>query len=429
METRHIYSVSEFTTRLKSLITSNFTRISVEGEVSSVSVSGRGHVYFSLQDKSALLSCIVWQSKAPAYRQYIRQGNKIIVNGHLDLYEKGGRYSLIADSIEPSGLGELLLKLQKLRLKLQQEGLFDEARKRPLPGFPRKIGVVTALHGAAVRDIVRTITRRMPSHIVIAPARVQGDGAAAEVIRGMQRLAQIPGIDVIIIGRGGGSFEDLFQFNDEALVRAVVASPVPVISAVGHERDEALTDLAADVRAGTPTAAGQRVVPDRGEVMAGLDAWQQRLVMGLTHRLDTAEMTFDAAFKALLQSARLRIDRADRRMQAANLALMRHNPVEKLKGWDRSLRDTEQRLMRAGSSMLKTKDAVLGQLLAEFRSKDPYGPLKRGYAMLKLQDGTLVRTPGDVSVGQRITGILKNGRLCLGVEARKACERDRTGDG
>lgn len=422
METRRIYTVSEFTTQLKNLVVSNFSRISVEGEISGISVSGRGHIYFSLLDRGALLSCIVWQSKASSYRQYLQQGNKVVVTGRLDLYEKGGRYSLVADRVEPAGLGKLLIQLQKLRMKLQGEGLFDQDRKRRLPIFPRRIGVVTALNGAAVRDIVKTVTGRMPTHIVIAPARVQGDGAAQEIISSMQRLARVAGMEVIIIGRGGGSFEDLFQFNDEALVRAVANSPVPIISAVGHERDESLTDLAADASAGTPTAAAQRVVPERTDLLAELDAMKERLARGLTRRLDTAEMDFDAAFSVLVNAGRTRQERAMQQVHNVSLRLLRHNPTQRLKGREDFLEGLEHRLVRAGHNMLRYKTADVEQARTAFASKDPFGPLRRGYAMLQRADGMLVRSPGDVKPGQRLTGILKQGRICLNVEKIGECE-------
>ena len=422
METRHIYTVSEFTRQLKGIIASSFSRIAVEGEISGLSVSGRGHMYFSLQDQGALLSCIVWQSKASAYGQYIKQGNKVIVSGRMDLYEKGGRYSLVADRVEPAGLGKLLIQLQKLRMRLQKEGLFDQGHKRELPKFPRKIGIVTAQNGAAVRDVVKTVIKRMPAHIVIAPAKVQGDGAAKEIINGMQRLSQIPDMEVIIIGRGGGSFEDLFQFNDEALVRAVAASPVPIISAVGHERDESLTDLVADRRAGTPTAAGQMVVPERGKLMMDLDAVKERLTRGLSRRLDTAEMEFDAIFTDLLNTGRMREQSATRLLQDVSIRLLRHNPMEKLRGRERALSDLEHRLVRAGHNMLKYKTADLEHAHAAFVSKDPFGPLNRGYAMLQRADGVLVRGPKDVSVGNVLTGILKQGRICLNVEKIGECK-------
>lgn len=422
METRHIYTVSEFTARLKNIVESRFNRIAVEGEVSGLSKSGRGHIYFSLQDQGALLSCIVWQSKAATYGQYLRQGNKVIVTGRMNIYEKGGRYSLVADRVEPAGLGELLAQLQKLRMKLQQEGLFDQARKRDLPVFPTKIGVVTALNGAAVRDIVKTVMGRMPTHIVIAPAKVQGDGAADEIIRGMKRLANIPGMEVIIIGRGGGSFEDLFQFNDEALVRAVAASSIPIISAVGHERDESLTDLGADARAGTPTAAAQRVVPERRVLLTELDVFKDRLVLGLTRRLETAEMSFDSVFTKLSHAGMAGYDRAWRQINDVSMRLLRHNPMEKLRGQDRALADLEHRLVRAGYNMLKYQKADLEQVRAVFVSKDPFGPLKRGYALLQRADGVLVRSPGDVKPGNRLSGILKDGRICLNVEKTGECE-------
>jgi exodeoxyribonuclease VII large subunit len=239
----------------------------IEGEVSNLRVHGSGHIYFVLKDAGAQLPAVMWRSTAQRLRFRLEEGKTFLVRGKPSIYQEQGKLQLYVEAIEPAGLGAAALALDQLKAKLAAEGLFGEARKRALPRLPRRIGVVTSPTGAAVRDVIRVIERRFPSSILISPARVQGDGAGAEIAFALKRLWTWPGVDVIIVGRGGGSAEDLSAFNEEIVVRAIAASPVPVISAVGHEVDITLADLVADVRAATPTAAGELAVPERAELV------------------------------------------------------------------------------------------------------------------------------------------------------------------
>ncbi|PIE19994.1 MAG: exodeoxyribonuclease VII large subunit [Proteobacteria bacterium] len=254
-------TVSQLTFRLKDTLEPRFSNLRVQGEVLSARAVSSGHLYFTLKDERAQLPCVVWRSTLQRLPLRVRDGMQVVATGDVQIYPPHGRYQLVIRRLAELGLGDLLARREALRRRLHAEGLFDPARKRPLPLLPRRIGVVTAATGAAIRDILATILRRYPAQVVLYPCRVQGPGAAASIARGVQVLAAHPGVDVLIIGRGGGSLEDLWAFEEEPVVRAVAACPIPVVSAVGHEIDRPLSDDAADVRAATPTAAGALVVP------------------------------------------------------------------------------------------------------------------------------------------------------------------------
>ncbi len=258
-------SVSELTAKLKTVVEHSFQGIAVEGEVSNCRKWSSGHIYFTLKDDGAQLRAVVFRMTARQLKFDLEDGMHVVARGRIGVYEVKGDYQLICDAVEPHGLGALQAAFDQLKRRLHAEGLFDAARKRPLPVLPRRIGVVTSMDGAALRDIVRVLTSRYPAaRIVIRPSRVQGDGAARDLARGLEAVARVPDVDVVIIGRGGGSVEDLWAFNDEVLARTIAACPVPVIAGVGHEVDFTIADLVADVRAATPSNAAELVV-DRAD--------------------------------------------------------------------------------------------------------------------------------------------------------------------
>ena len=282
----HVYSVSELTNAVRNAIEQEFRTIWVEGEVADCSDKG-GHVYFTLKDQGARLSAVLWRTDALRLRFKLTTGLQVIVKGRLSVYVPSGKYQLYAESIEPRGAGALQLAYEQLRRRLQAEGLFAPARKRPLPMLPRRIGIVTSLEGAAIKDIVRVLrTRRAPSEIVISPTRVQGEGAAAEIARAIARLARVPNVDVIIVGRGGGSLEDLWAFNEEVVARAIAACPVPVIAAIGHETDTTIADHVADVRAATPSQGAEIVVRQASEFRDRIANARRQMALLLRSRLD-----------------------------------------------------------------------------------------------------------------------------------------------
>jgi exodeoxyribonuclease VII large subunit len=280
-------TVGELTRRITATLEMEFPDVWVVGEISNFNRHTSGHVFFSLKDERAAIRCVLWKSSAGRLAPEIKDGVEVEVRGHISVFEKQGNYQIYVSSIRARGLGALEIAFRQLKEKLQKEGLFDPARKRPLPRFPRRIGVVTSPTGAAIRDIINILARRWPAaEVVLAPARVQGDGAAAEIVRGIENLNRVGGIDLVIAGRGGGSLEDLWPFNEEAVARAIYASVVPVVSAVGHETDFSISDFVADVRAPTPSAAAELAVPDRRAVAASLESTLVRMTRGLRHTLD-----------------------------------------------------------------------------------------------------------------------------------------------
>jgi exodeoxyribonuclease VII large subunit len=298
-------SVWEFTTQVKDLLESAFPEIWVAGEISNFARPQSGHCYLTLKDDRAQLRAVLWRGTAARVRFDMHDGLEVICRGHLDLYAARGTYQLVIDDILPKGMGALELALRQLREKLAREGLFDPARKRPLPPFVRQIAVVTSPTGAAIRDFLQVLARRWRgANVLIVPARVQGDGAAEEIAAGIQIVnAMNRPVDCLVVARGGGSMEDLWSFNEEVVVRAIAASRIPVISAVGHEIDVTLSDLAADVRALTPSEAAELVAPASEDLLAGLRQYERRLAVALRSRADAARSRTPFALPPSLSTA------------------------------------------------------------------------------------------------------------------------------
>ena len=275
---RKVWSVAELTARINAALSTQFTNLWVEGEVSNFRPAQSGHLYFTLKDAKAEVKCVCFRSQAMRLKFRPEDGLKIIVRGSISVYEPRGEYQIYVEHIEPAGLGALQLAFEQLKKRLEAEGLFDEARKKPLPMLPRRIGVVTSPTGAAVRDIVRILRRRFPDlHLILYPVRVQGEGAAAEIVAALEYFNRKQLVDVILVARGGGSIEDLWAFNEEPVARAIAASAIPVVSGVGHETDFTIADFVADVRASTPSAAAEIVVQSRQEF--------QRHLLELEHKI------------------------------------------------------------------------------------------------------------------------------------------------
>src|SRR5215217_2779636 len=275
---RRVFSVTELTVRVRDLLEAEFFEVWVEGELSNCRVWNTGHLYFTLKDGSSQVRAVIFRSALRYLKFKPADGLRVVARGRVSVYEPKGEYQLVCEHLEPHGLGAQQLAFDQLKTRLQEEGLFDAARKRPLPALPRKIGIVTSLEGAAIRDIIKVLQRRYPNaHLVIRPARVQGEDAAIELAQALRQIARVPGVDVVIVGRGGGSIEDLWAFNEEIVARAIARVPVPVISAVGHETDVTIADFVADVRAPTPSAAAELVVSAKNEFCGRIDRLHDRL--------------------------------------------------------------------------------------------------------------------------------------------------------
>ncbi|MEX2142054.1 MAG: exodeoxyribonuclease VII large subunit [Pirellulales bacterium] len=395
-----ILSVSQLTLFLKELVEATFPSVWVAGEISNFSKPQSGHCYLTLKDDQAQIKAVIWRTVASRLRFEPHDGLEVICRGHIDLYPPRGQYQLVIEEIQPRGVGALELALRKLREKLAAEGLFDPARKRPLPTFPRRIGFVTSPTGAAVRDFLQVLQRRWRgASVLIIPARVQGDGSAAEIAAGIDTANRLAGtdhaVDVLVVGRGGGSLEDLWAFNEEVVVRAIAGSQLPVVSAVGHEIDVTLSDLAADVRALTPSEAAERVVPAADEVQAALTVRQQRLIRALRRR----------AAEARRRLEQIAVHRAFRR------------PFDRVLNYARDLDSIASRMGRGARHLLASAKSVLNALAAQLDSLSPLAILGRGYSLTtRISDGRLVDDAVVLHAGDQIRTRFAHGQAISEVQ-------------
>ena len=376
------FTVSEVNKRVANLVRSvpEFRDCWVIGEVSRVSRPTSGHLYFSLQEGPCSLKAVVWKSNlTPKIRELLAEGNAVEAHGNLAVYEAGGYYQLNIDAVRPKGRGNIYEELEKLRKKLAAEGLFAEERKRPIPRIPRTIGVVTSPSGAALHDILNTLRGRWPlAEVWLSPASVQGEFAPPELIAALQALYERKP-DVIILARGGGSAEDLWCFNDEALVRTVAASPVPIITGVGHEVDTTLVDYAADLRAPTPTGAAVRAVPAREDILFELGQFQQKL---------------DADINSKIQQCWQRVDLIEKRLLA-------RSPEAEIRNEKRALEQLDTRMRMAQLGFFERRNNALNALEKRLLALNPGNVMKRGYAFVRRED-KVVTSAEDLQSGDRI---------------------------
>jgi len=386
-----VHSVSDVNRYLKELLAGEplLSGISVRGEISNFKQYPSGHCYFTLKDANSALKCVMFRGRAQYLRFLPQNGMQAVAGGSIAVYERDGVYQLYVDSLIPEGTGDLALAFEQLKEKLAAEGLFDSSRKQPLPLFPKKIGVVTSSAGAVLRDIYRVSKRRWPGvQLVLYPVQVQGEGAAKEIARGINFFAEEYAVDVIIAGRGGGSMEDLWAFNEEPVVRAIAACPVPVISAVGHETDFTLADFAADVRAATPSQAAELAVPDRAEV--------KRQVENLT-----GQLTRQLQRELLLRRQRLE--------SLLNNRVMR-KPQSMLAERRQRLDFLLAGLQKAAKQELQGKQHKLGMLLNRLAAINPAAVLGRGYGIATRQ-GAVVSSIDAVEIDDELQLTLADGSL------------------
>jgi len=366
-----VFSVSQINEYLsKKLYTDPFlSRVAVVGEVTNFSMSSVGHAFFSLKDESSMLDCIVYDFADFESKDVITDGVMIQANGRVTFYRKTGSVQLAVEKAQTLGKGDLFARFEQTKAKLAAEGLFSEAYKKPLPAFPSHIGVVTSAAGAAVQDIINVATRRWGGiHITVYPAKVQGPGAAQQVCDGINYFNEKQDTDVIIIGRGGGSFEDLFAFNEESVARAVFASGIPIVSAVGHETDFSLSDMAADLRAPTPSAAAELVVADKEAIVAYVQDYKKQLGRSL---------------RAIVDGAQSRIDLLSSQIKAYPFALKLAQTDERIGTWRSGLNASMQRMIESGTMMV-------GRYQSDLKNLDPRGVLHRGYAIVYNEKGGVV---------------------------------------
>ncbi len=429
-----VMTVAEVSALVKEVLEGTFPRVSVEGEVTGFKVAGSGHAYFSLAERAAessqtlTLDCVLYRFTRAARSLTIENGKRVVATGRISSWagSGGSRYQLVVQAIREAGAGDLLRRLEELKRRLAAEGLFDPGRKRPLPYWPRRIGVVTSLQGAAIRDIVRTVLARFPARLLVAPSLVQGEGAAQAIAAGIEALNRVPDVDVIIVGRGGGAMEDLWAFNEEAVVRAVAASRVPVISAVGHTSDHVLSDDAADVCAVTPTAAGERVVPDIAEIRANLTDLEGRIRDAFSRTMDLAGRRLDEVDARLRRAGARLLTAPGHALALLEARLRARHPARTLREERRHLDQAAQRLGGVGRRLLEPPRHRIESLALRLRPLDPFAPLERGYALARTPDGQVISRHDQVGVGDALDLWLGRGALDCVVTAGRA-ERERPG--
>jgi exodeoxyribonuclease VII large subunit len=391
-----VWTVSHLTAQVKSLVENYFSSLWVSGEISSLSRAGSGHVYLSLKDPDALIRCVIWRTAAQRLRLELGEGMEVLVRGRLSVYPPRGDYQLVIDEIQPRGRGAGDIALKKLREKLARLGYFAPERKRPVPRFPRRLALVTSPTGAAIRDMLEILGRRWPAtEVLVCPVRVQGDGAADEIAYALRRLNRLVGVDVIILGRGGGSNEDLAAFNAESVAQAIFASKSPVISAVGHEIDVTIADLVADKRALTPSEAAELATPDRAELDKMLQSRTQRLVDLLVGRVQAAKKQLDHL--------------AGRRVFA--------DPLERVRLEERKLDERQDRLRRATAHCLGRFRHEADARAARLQALSPLNVLARGYSLTRtLPERHVVHSVQAVQPGDRVEVLVSDGKLTARVE-------------
>ncbi len=389
-------TVSVLTDAIRYSLNEVFKTVWVEGEVSGLTTPQSGHVYFNLKDESAQLNCIIWRTAAGRLPFKIKNGQKLICGGSIDVYPQRGSYQLIIQQVQPVGIGALELAFRQLKEKLQSEGLFDPARKQPIPRYPKRVAVITSPTSAAIRDFLQVLTRRWSAtDVLLVPVRVQGDGSADEIAAAIKRLQTMEDpVDVIVVTRGGGSIEDLWSFNEEKVCRAISESRIPIISGVGHEIDVTLCDLVADVRALTPSEAAERLVPDRADFERQLGNVSQRMQQALTAKIENAELRL-ARFSnhsALLKPLEA-LDRRSAEVDALSEAM--HQQVQ---------------------LMMRLKETNLVSMAEKLDLVSPLGVLKRGYSLTTNEQGRVVKSSDEVGIGSVIQTRLAQGTVTSRVE-------------
>ena len=409
---RRVLTVSDLNARIRALLEEQFIEVWVEGELSNSKVWNTGHMYFTLKDPGAQIRGVMFRSALRLLRFKPQDGLRVIARGRISVYDPKGEYQLVCEHLEPEGLGALQLAFEQLKQRLQAAGLFDPRRKRPLPALPRKIGVVTSLDGAAVRDIIQVLRRRYPNaHIVIRPTRVQGEGAALDIARALAAIGRVPGVDVVIVGRGGGSIEDLWAFNEEVVARAIAGCPVPTISAVGHETDVTIADFVADLRAPTPSAAAEMVVARKDDFCNHIDRLAHRVQAAMTTRLHRCESRFGRSTR---RSATIRGQVAARQRSYQSLArtLETFDLRRRLGRVRTRLMAAEGRLAGATAKSRHRADGRLRATAARLEALSPLAVLGRGYAVCWNADRTaVVRDAARVAEGDRVRVTLARGEL------------------
>lgn len=437
---RHVLTVSELTGLVRTTLETGFPDVWLEGEISNLRAPASGHLYLTLKDASSQIRAVLFKSTAFRVRFALEDGLHVVARGRVTVYEPRGEYQLILEQVEPKGIGALQLAFEQVKARLEAEGLFDPDRKRPLPPWPRAVGVVTSLTGAVVRDMLTVLHRRCPTlRIVLVPVPVQGDGAAEQIAAAVRMLSESGLVDVMIVGRGGGSLEDLWSFNEEVVVRAIAASRIPVVSAVGHETDVTLADFAADLRAPTPSAAAEAVAPLLAQAVSRLaelherlqqaacrhvEQEQQRLrwlmqhLSGVRYRVQTEAQRVDTALFGLTTVMREAVQRALERVRRAERALMAGSPERTVRTGLVLLPQLETRLRRSMQGSVWQRMERVQACAGRLHPLSPLATLSRGYSILqRVPTGEVLRSVEAVAPGDEVEARMSDGRVWCTVTA------------
>ncbi|HEY0705620.1 MAG TPA: exodeoxyribonuclease VII large subunit, partial [Polyangia bacterium] len=436
-EEPRIFGVYELVRAARMSLEMRFADVRVEGEISGLRKTSAGHLYFILKDNEAQIDCVLFAREASRLRFKVADGQQVRCRGRLTIYEGRGKFQMSVVAMLPAGAGLLALAFEELKQKLAGEGLFAPDRKRRLPFLPRIVGVVSSPSGAVIRDIVRVAHRRFPARLLLAPAPVQGDGAAPAIVAALRAIARVPRVDVIILARGGGSMEDLWCFNDEALARAIAACPIPVISAVGHETDFTIADFVADVRAPTPSAAAELAVPMMTDIKAEFAVLQRRAVRAVHAELATRRLVIERARRRigdprrLVDAQRQALDdlgsrataalranlvRQHKALTAAEARLLRAHPQRRIGEQRAQLTALLRRLHAAIDARIATRHRALEGLRGKLESLSPLSVLERGYALARARDGHVITRAAGLAPGDAIAVRFADGEVTTRVE-------------
>ena len=403
-----IYTVSEITRLIKNELEKKFPRVWVEGEIADFKRAHSGHLYFTLKDENSAMNCVMWRSNASRVPFELESGLQVICKGQVSVYEQRGHYQLYVEAVEPKGKGALQLAFEQLKEKLKSEGLFDPAIKKKLPLLPKKVGIVTSPRGAAIIDIIRTLERRFAHlHIMIYPVKVQGEGAGEEIVEGIEYLGSLEDIDVVIIGRGGGSLEDLWAFNEERVARAIFQCPVPIISAVGHEIDFTIADFVADIRASTPSAAAEMVIEKEQSFLERIENLEKRIFHHVQFSIqekkhEVTNLIHHQAFqnfKVRLFNLIQQLDEFEMRARNVIQSLSQRLVLAKSK-----VDLSEEKISSAVKRLLQNQLGKWERLSAALDNLSPLNILKKGYTVCWKNGGArLVQQIADVGEGDEVT--------------------------
>ena len=439
--TQEIISVSEINRRAKSILEENFPFVWIQGEVSNFFSAASGHWYFSLKDESSEIRCAMFANKSHRITFEPKDGDHLVLNGTLSIFEGRGQYQIIVEHIELAGEGALLKAFEELKKKLLTEGLFDDSHKKKLPSYPRSIAVVTSPDGAVIQDIINVLSRRSPFFsLTVVPTLVQGEKAAPLICEALNKASNLENIDLIILARGGGSIEDLWAFNNEEVARAIVNCPIPLVSAVGHETDFTISDFVADIRAPTPSIAAEIISQPYSELKETLEGYQSYLLKSVESQFDSQRTRITNLIKrirhpgdklreigqkvdyletALIQEMHQKVSFKKNQLNLTQLSLQQNSPQNKVKEAKVYLQNASKDLLKAFNLKIERKRKLLGELVATIEAVSPLSVLARGYSIISTEpEGKILSSSNQVKIGQTISAVLNKGSIKAEVKSK-----------